>query len=63
MRDAFKTYYDGIGAPVSAEGNDLVDLADSLAAIAAPLYDDIRDTFAAQSRGDVLQRELVPGEA
>jgi multidrug resistance protein MdtO len=63
MRDAFKTYYDSIGAPVSAEGNDLVDLADSLAAIAGPLFDDIRDTYSAQSRGDVIQRELVPGEA
>jgi multidrug resistance protein MdtO len=63
MRESFKTYYDGIGEPVSAEGSDLVDLADSLAAIAGPLYDDIRDTYAAQSRGDVIQRELVPGEA
>jgi multidrug resistance protein MdtO len=63
MRDAFNTYYGGIGAPVSDEGNDLVDLADSLAAIAAPLYEDIRDTFAAQSSGGVLHHELLPGEA
>jgi multidrug resistance protein MdtO len=63
MREAFKTYYYGVGEPVSAEGSDLVDLADSLAAIAGPLYDDIRDTYAAQSRGEVIQRELVPGEA
>ena len=38
-------------------------LADSLATILAPLYEDIRDTYAAQQRSVGAQVQLQPGQA
>ena len=63
MREATTNYYRGLGAPVSDESADLMGLADSLATILAPLYDDIRDTFAARTQGIVAQPQLAPGQA
>jgi multidrug resistance protein MdtO len=63
LRDAIRNCYQGLGTPVSDESTDVMGLADSLATILAPLYDDIRDTFAAQSRGTVAQPQLAPGQA
>jgi multidrug resistance protein MdtO len=63
MREAISNYYDGQGAPISDESTDVMGLADSLAAILAPLYDDIRDTFAAQRQATVAQPQLAAGQA
>jgi multidrug resistance protein MdtO len=63
MREVASNYYQGLGAPVSDETSDVVGLADSLAMILAPLYDDIRDTYAAQSQATVAQPQLAPGQA
>jgi multidrug resistance protein MdtO len=63
MREAIHDYYQGIGAPVSDESTDVMGLADSLATILAPLYDDIRDTFATQRQNAVAHPQLAPGQA
>jgi multidrug resistance protein MdtO len=63
MREAIRSYYQGMGAPISDESTDVMGLADSLATILAPLYDDIRDTFAAQRQNTVARPQLAPGQA
>jgi len=63
MREAIHDYYQGIGAPVSDESTDVMGLADSLATILAPLYDDIRDTFATQRQSAAAHPQLAPGQA
>ena len=63
MREAISNYYQGHGVPVSNEATDVMGLADSLATILAPLYEDIRDTYAAQQRNVGAQVQLQPGQA
>ena len=62
MREAISNYYQGRGVPVSSEATDVMGLADSLATILAPLYEDIRDTYAAQHQSVGAQVQLQPGE-
>ena len=50
-------YYEGLGIPVPAQAADMVGLTESLASILGPLFEDIRDTFAAQKRVDGLQAQ------
>jgi multidrug resistance protein MdtO len=50
MRQEFEKYYGSLGVPVSDEASDVAGLADSLATILAPLYEDIRATYAAQKQ-------------
>jgi multidrug resistance protein MdtO len=63
MREAISNYYQDRGVPVSNEATDVMGLADSLATILAPLYEDIRDTFAAHHQGLGAQVQLQPGQA
>jgi multidrug resistance protein MdtO len=63
MRQAFTAYYQSLGIPVSDEPSDVMDLADSLANIVAPLYDDIRETFASREHRVGGQPQLAPGQA
>jgi multidrug resistance protein MdtO len=49
MQEATRNYYQDIGVPVPADASDVVGLAESLSSILAPLYEDIRDTFAVKN--------------
>ncbi len=63
MQDAIRNYYRGLGVPVPAQASDVLGLAESLATILAPLYDDIRSTFAAHNQGIGAHIQLQHGEA
>lgn len=54
MREGVDNYYRGRGLPVSGDSSDVIGLADSLATILAPLYEDIHDTFAARRPSERL---------
>jgi multidrug resistance protein MdtO len=57
------TYYQGLGVPVAAQASDITGLCESLASILAPLYEDIRETFAAHNQGIGAHVQLQHGEA
>jgi multidrug resistance protein MdtO len=63
MQEAISNYYQGRGVPASNEATDVMGLANSLATILAPLYEDIRDTYAAHHQALGAQVQLQPGEA
>jgi len=63
MRETIHNYYQGLAIPAANEATDVMGLADSLASILAPLYEDIRDTFAAHHQGAGAQVQLQPGQA
>ena len=56
-------YYEALGAPVVAQAADITGLCESLASILAPLYEDIRATFAAHNLGIGAHIQLQHGEA
>jgi multidrug resistance protein MdtO len=58
MRQEMVTYYQQRGEPVPPQASDLIGLADSLATILAPLYEDIHVTFAARQSGADSQLPL-----
>jgi multidrug resistance protein MdtO len=62
-QEAIRNYYQGLGVPVPAQASDVLGLAESLATILAPLYDDIRATFAAYNQGIDPHIQLQPGQA
>jgi multidrug resistance protein MdtO len=62
FEQAIHEYYQGAGVPVSAQASDVLGLAESLATILAPLYDDVRDTFAAHNYGTGNHIQLAHGE-
>jgi multidrug resistance protein MdtO len=51
VQQEIQKYYQGLGVPVAAQASDVVGLAESLATILGPLYEDIRETYAANHRG------------
>jgi multidrug resistance protein MdtO len=51
LRQQMVNYYQERAEPVPAPTSDLIGLADSLATILAPLYEDIHATFAARKSG------------
>ena len=53
----------GFGIAFHRHGKAKRSLAQSLATILAPLYEDIRDTFAGQNYPDVGSTQLAPGQA
>jgi multidrug resistance protein MdtO len=55
VKQQVNDYYQGLGIPVPAQAADVVGLTESLASILGPLFEDIRDTFAAQRRADGVQ--------
>jgi len=63
MRQETEQYYGGLRVPVPDTASDVIGLADRLATILAPLYEDIRATFAVQPEGLGGQAQLQPGEA
>ena len=48
---------------MAPEASDVLGLAESLATIIAPLYEDIRDTFAAYQHAAGGHAQLAPGQA
>jgi multidrug resistance protein MdtO len=63
VQQEIQTYYQGLGVPVAAQASDVVGLTESLATILGPLYEDIRETFAAHDRGIGGHVQLQHGEA
>jgi multidrug resistance protein MdtO len=63
MQEAIRNYYQGLAVSVPAQASDVLGLAESLATILAPLYDDIRATFAAHNQGIGPHIQLQHGEA
>jgi multidrug resistance protein MdtO len=63
VQQAIRNYYQDLGVPVTAQASDVLGLAESLATILAPLYDDIRDTFAAHNQGIGAHVQLQHGPA
>jgi multidrug resistance protein MdtO len=63
MRRAVEQYYAGLGVPVPDGASDVAGLADSLATILAPLYEDIRATYAAHNQALGAQVQLRSGHA
>ncbi len=62
-RRPFSKYYQDAGTPVPTQASDVLGLAESLATIIAPLYEDIRDTFAAHNYGAGSHTQLAHGQA
>jgi multidrug resistance protein MdtO len=63
FQEAIRRYYQDAGTPVPIQASDVQGLADSLAGIIAPLYEDIRDTFAAHNQGTGTHIQLAHGPA
>jgi multidrug resistance protein MdtO len=63
LKEAVHKYYQGIGTPVSPEVSDVLGLAESLATILSPLYEDIRDTYAAYQHAAGGHAQLAPRQA
>jgi multidrug resistance protein MdtO len=63
MRQAVEQHYGNLGVPVPDADSDVAGLADSLATILAPLYEDIRATYAAHNQALSAQVQLRPGHA
>jgi multidrug resistance protein MdtO len=54
-----RKHYQDLGMPVAPQASDLAGLAESLASVLSPLYEDIHATFAAPSKTVEVQRELL----
>jgi multidrug resistance protein MdtO len=63
LKEAIQKYYQDTGTPVSPQASDVLGLAERLATIIAPLYEDIRDTFAAYQQAAGGHGQLAPGQA
>jgi multidrug resistance protein MdtO len=63
MQEAVREYYQEKDLPVNAQASDVLGLAESLATILAPLYEDIRDTFAVQNQAIGPHIQLQHGQA
>jgi multidrug resistance protein MdtO len=63
LQEEFNKYYQEAGVPVPPQVSDIQGLAESLATILGPLYQDIRDTFAAPDYATGNHPELAHGQA
>ena len=63
LQQEIHRYYEALGVPVAAQASDITGLSESLASILAPLYEDIRETFAAHNLGIGAHVQLQHGEA
>jgi multidrug resistance protein MdtO len=63
FQEAIHKYYQDTGTPVPTQASDVLGLAESLASIIGPLYEDIRDTFAGHNFGTGNHTQLVHGQA
>jgi multidrug resistance protein MdtO len=63
LQETINKYYQDVGVPVPAPVSDVLGLAERLATIVGPLYEDIHDTFAAHNYGTGTHTHLAHGEA
>jgi multidrug resistance protein MdtO len=63
LRQEFEKHYGSLGIPIPDEASDLAGLADSLATILAPLYEDILATYATQNQALNARVRLQHGHA
>jgi multidrug resistance protein MdtO len=63
FHEAIRKHYQDAGIPVPTQASDVLGLAESLATIIGPLYEDIRDTFAGHDFGTGNHTQLAHGEA
>jgi multidrug resistance protein MdtO len=63
FQEVIRKYYQDTGTPVPTQASDVLGLAESLATIIGPLYEDIRDTFAAHNYGTGSHIQLAHGQA
>lgn len=63
MREEIRKYYQDRGVSIPTQATDVMGLAESLATILAPLYEDIRETFAALRHGVGTHIQLQHGQA
>jgi multidrug resistance protein MdtO len=63
FQEAIHKYYQDAGTPVPTQASDVLGLAESLASIIGPLYEDIRDTFAGHNFGTGNHTQLAHGQA
>jgi multidrug resistance protein MdtO len=63
FQEAIRKYYQDAGTLVPTQASDVLGLAQSLATIIGPLYDDIRDTFVAHNYGTGSHIQLAHGQA
>jgi multidrug resistance protein MdtO len=54
-----RKYYQDLGLLVSPEASDVADLAESIASVLSPLYEDIHSTFADASRTAQAQPQFL----
>jgi multidrug resistance protein MdtO len=59
VRREVRKYYQDLGIPVSPQASDVADLAESIASVLSPLYEDIQSTFADASRAAQLQPQFL----
>lgn len=63
MRQEAQSYYQNLHLPLATQANDVIGLSNSLASILAPLYEDIRETFATHPQAAGIRPQLKLGEA
>lgn len=63
LNEAIQKYYQDAGTPVSPQSSDVLGLAERLATIIGPLYEDIRDTFAGYRYAAGGHGQFAPGQA
>jgi multidrug resistance protein MdtO len=63
VQEEVHKYYADLGVPIPAQASDVVGLTERLATIIAPLYEDIRETFAAHDPGIGDHAQLAHGQA
>jgi len=63
LQQEIVSYYQERGVPLSTQASDVIGLTDSLASILAPLYEDIRSTFASHEGAGSMQPRLLEGES
>jgi multidrug resistance protein MdtO len=59
LREEIRKYYQNLGIPIAPEASDVADLAENLATILSPLYEDIHATFASAPKTTGIQPQLV----
>jgi multidrug resistance protein MdtO len=59
LREEIRKYYHDLGIPVAPEASDVADLAESLASILSPLYEDIHATFATSPKTTGIQPQFL----
>jgi multidrug resistance protein MdtO len=63
MQEAADKYYEEAGKPMPSQASDLIGLARSLAAIIAPLHEDVHAAFAGSHYPDAGSSQLSPSQA